>query len=61
MARHSWPGNVRELENVLGNACMMAEGDTVDVRDLPECLRAPASPKMPDEEELVPMAELERR
>jgi two-component system, NtrC family, response regulator HydG len=39
LARHSWPGNVRELENVLGNACMMTESETVDVRDLPEYVR----------------------
>jgi DNA-binding NtrC family response regulator len=35
LARHSWPGNVRELENVIGSACMMADGEFVDVRDLP--------------------------
>lgn len=39
LSRHSWPGNVRELENVIGNACMMAEDDAIDVRDLPESLR----------------------
>ena len=35
LSLHSWPGNVRELENVLGHACMMAMGDTIDVQDLP--------------------------
>jgi DNA-binding NtrC family response regulator len=39
LARHAWPGNVRELENVIGNACMMAERDTIDVSDLPEYIR----------------------
>jgi DNA-binding NtrC family response regulator len=39
LSRHSWPGNVRELENVIGNACMMTEGETIDVRDLPEYIR----------------------
>jgi len=38
LGRHSWPGNVRELENVIGHACMMVMGDTIDVRDLPEYL-----------------------
>jgi DNA-binding NtrC family response regulator len=42
LARHNWPGNVRELENVLGHACMMAQGTTVDVQDLPEYLRFPS-------------------
>jgi DNA-binding NtrC family response regulator len=41
LLRHDWPGNVRELENVLGNACMMVMGDTIDVPDLPAYLRAP--------------------
>jgi DNA-binding NtrC family response regulator len=36
---HTWPGNVRELENVLGHACMMAIGDTIDVQDLPAYLQ----------------------
>jgi DNA-binding NtrC family response regulator len=40
LARHSWPGNVRELENVIGGACMMAIGGTIDIADLPEYLRA---------------------
>jgi DNA-binding NtrC family response regulator len=42
LAKHNWPGNVRELENVLGNSCMMALSDTVDVNDLPEYLRSQA-------------------
>jgi len=39
LSRYSWPGNVRELENVIGHACMMTEGDTLDARDLPERMR----------------------
>jgi two-component system, NtrC family, response regulator HydG len=35
LAQYSWPGNIRELENVIGHACMMAESDVIDVRDLP--------------------------
>jgi len=40
MTRHPWPGNVRELENVIGNACMMAQGKLVSDQDLPEAIRA---------------------
>ncbi len=40
LSAHDWPGNVRELENVLGHACMMTLGDTVDIGDLPAYLRA---------------------
>jgi len=43
LARHSWPGNVRELENVLAHASMMAQGDVIDVRDLPEMMRVEQS------------------
>ena len=43
LSLHNWPGNVRELENVLGHACMMALGDTIDVQDLPGYLRSPAT------------------
>lgn len=39
LARHAWPGNVRELENVIGNACMMTENETIDIPDLPEYIR----------------------
>ena len=41
--RHNWPGNVRELENVIGHACMMAVGQTIDIPDLPEYLRFASS------------------
>src|SRR5208282_785924 len=39
LIRHSWPGNVRELENVIGNACMMAQGKVICDMDLPEAIR----------------------
>ena len=61
-ARYHWPGNVRELENVLSNACMMCEGDTIDVQDLPEHLAKPTYQAAADDgEELLPMAEVHRR
>jgi DNA-binding NtrC family response regulator len=45
LERHAWPGNVRELENALGHACMMAEGEEIDVGDLPpSVLGSEASP-----------------
>jgi DNA-binding NtrC family response regulator len=39
LGRHTWPGNVRELENVIGHACMVVVGDTIDVDELPSYLR----------------------
>ncbi len=59
--RYAWPGNVRELKSALGNACMMAEGDLIDVRDLPEHLHAPP-PEAPDSGgELLTLEDVERR
>ena len=52
----------RELKSVLGNACMMAEGEMIDVRDLPERLRTRAAQTNNEESgELLPLAEVERR
>jgi DNA-binding NtrC family response regulator len=38
MSAYAWPGNVRELENVIANACLMLEGTTIDVQDLPDSI-----------------------
>ena len=61
LSRHSWPGNIRELENVLGNACMMAEDDAIDVRDLPEALRQESPLKSLEDDTPLTMAEAEYR
>ncbi|MBN2897543.1 MAG: sigma 54-interacting transcriptional regulator [Clostridia bacterium] len=36
---HEWPGNVRELRNVVESSMSMAEGNTIEIADLPEYLR----------------------
>jgi DNA-binding NtrC family response regulator len=36
--RYSWPGNVREMENVIAHGCMIAQGEWIEVGDLPEHL-----------------------
>jgi DNA-binding NtrC family response regulator len=62
LARYSWPGNIRELRSVLGSACMMAEGELIDVRDLPERIHTRAAEaENEDPNELLPLAEVERR
>jgi transcriptional regulator with PAS, ATPase and Fis domain len=62
LARYPWQGNIRELRSVLGSACMMAEGEMIDVRDLPERIRARAAEtRNEDPNELLPLAEVERR
>jgi transcriptional regulator with PAS, ATPase and Fis domain len=61
LARYSWPGNIRELENVLGNACMMADDDAIDVHDLPETVRQAAPAKEQEDETPLTMAEMQDR
>jgi len=59
LSRYSWPGNIRELENTIGHGCMMTEGDTIDVRDLPERLRAPAGPK--EKQKILTLDQMQRQ
>jgi transcriptional regulator with PAS, ATPase and Fis domain len=62
LGRYPWRGNIRELKSVLGSACMMAEGEMIDVRDLPERMRTRAAQTNNEESgELLPLAEVERR
>ncbi len=61
MAVYPWPGNVRELENVIGNACMMAQGTVIDIDDLPDNLRSPAHYERAGDETLLSLEEVQRR
>jgi DNA-binding NtrC family response regulator len=36
LLEYAWPGNVRELKNTIDRAVIMAEGDEVNARDLPD-------------------------
>jgi DNA-binding NtrC family response regulator len=61
MATYPWPGNIRELENVIGNACMMADGSLIDIDDLPESLRGQLSESLSTDETFLPLDEIQRR
>jgi DNA-binding NtrC family response regulator len=67
LSRHDWPGNIRELENVIGHACMVVMGDTVDVVDLPAYLTnqqpmaATAGTRTADLAEAAPAQSLEEQ
>jgi DNA-binding NtrC family response regulator len=61
MATYPWPGNIRELENVIGNACMLAEGKFLDLGDLPDRIRIHSSEQSPNDEALFSLEELQRR
>ncbi len=40
LQRHRWKGNIRELRNTVERLLIMTAGDTIDVGDLPEAVRA---------------------
>src|ERR1700727_645523 len=61
LATYPWPGNVRELENVIGNACMMADGNLIDINDLPERLRGPLSEDLGGDDAFLSLEEVQRR
>ncbi|HEU4428805.1 MAG TPA: sigma-54 dependent transcriptional regulator [Myxococcota bacterium] len=48
LVAYSWPGNVRELENVIERAMILADGDRITLRELPDNVTgrgtAPAPP-----------------
>src|SRR6185369_9566715 len=44
---YSWPGNVRELQNVVRRLCVLAEGNVITLRDLPEELLSQGEQSMP--------------
>ena len=39
LVRHRWPGNVRELENAIYRSAVIAQGDTILLKDLPQEVR----------------------
>lgn len=52
LTRYTWPGNVRELENVIYRSAVIAQGDTILLKDLPEEIRDAVGPVTP----VVPVA-----
>jgi DNA-binding NtrC family response regulator len=61
LSRYPWPGNVRELENVWGHGCMMAQGDAIDVRDLPEYLWSQPPQALLEEQGLISLDQMQHR
>ena len=58
---YDWPGNVRELENAVERAVALGSGPILHVGDLPSNLQNTESERLPEQDELVPLEELERR
>ena len=44
LKQYNWPGNIRELANVIAFTVAMADGNLIDVADLPPKLRDAARP-----------------
>lgn len=61
LSAYPWPGNIRELENVIGNACMMAEGNLIDIGDLPERLRGHLTAEVFTDDKFLSLDEVQRR
>ncbi len=47
LTKHRWPGNVRELENVIYRSAVIAQGDTILLKDLPQEIRDAAGASVP--------------
>ncbi len=58
---YDWPGNVRELENAVERAVALGSGPILHVGDLPSNLQYASTERLPENDELVPLEELERR
>jgi DNA-binding NtrC family response regulator len=58
---YDWPGNVRELENAIERAVALGSGPVIHGADLPSSLQFPATDRMPERDEILPLEELERR
>lgn len=65
LQNYAYPGNVRELESTIAHAVILADGDTVRVRDLPDQLRfgEGARPRLPhlDQSVIPTLQEMEKQ
>lgn len=53
MTHYAWPGNVRELLNIVERACSLADGDCIELIDLPEHISTMLPNQLPEEQAVV--------
>jgi transcriptional regulator with PAS, ATPase and Fis domain len=58
---YDWPGNVRELENAIESAVALSSDSVLTTDDLASVPKGASAGSLPDGNELVPLAEIERR
>jgi DNA-binding NtrC family response regulator len=61
MMADDWPGNVRDLENAIERAIALGSGPILHAGDLPTNLQYGTGERLPQNDELLPLDELERR
>ncbi len=58
---YDFPGNVRELEHIIERAVILADGKTIESKHLPGRFGKIDYPSVDATEEIIPLAEVERR
>ncbi|MBC87424.1 MAG: sigma-54-dependent Fis family transcriptional regulator [Bdellovibrionaceae bacterium] len=62
MMKYDWPGNIRELQNVCERLQILAEGETITGKDLPDQIQNPDQKIVIDDyDPTIPLHELEKR
>ena len=57
---YAWPGNVRELENAMERAVALAQGNVVELEDLPEEVRQANPLLLPTRDFVLPLEAVEK-
>ncbi len=60
LLRYEWPGNVRELENAMERAVALAEGNRIELEDLPEEVRQATPRPVVNGGAVRPLGEIEK-
>ena len=58
---YDWPGNVREMENLVERLAIVAEGNEIDLRDLPSSLLEERPLEVADDASLSRLEEMEKK